>query len=109
MSEAPLKPNRKATLVDYFDDINPDSYLLCAEPYRIKILQALAKTPSDTELVIYGEAEDVDRFVEDNEEGCLEPMESMSQGIEYDDDYEAWLNNEVNRILMLQKQEAIYG
>ena len=105
-SERPkTMPNRKAAVVDYFDDYNPDSYLLCLEPYNLKLLQALAKTRDVTEIVVYGEAEDVDRFVEDNEEGTLEPMESVSKGLEFDEDYEMWLNNEVNRMLDLIEAE----
>ena len=98
-------PNRKAAIVDYFDDFNPDSYLLCLEPYNLKLLQALAKTKEVTEIVIYGEAEDVDRFIADNEEGNLEPLDEMSKGLEFDEDYEMWLNNEVNRMLNLIEVE----
>ena len=97
--------NRKAAVVDYFDDFNPDSYLLCLEPYKLKLLQALAKTKNTTEIVVYGEAEDVDRFIEDNEEGNLEPLDEMSKGLEFDEDYEMWLNNEVNRMLNLIEAE----
>lgn len=97
--------NRKAAVVDYFDDFNPDSYLLCLEPYKLKLLQALAKTKYTTEIVVYGEAEDVDRFIEDNEEGNLEPLDEMSKGLEFDEDYEMWLNNEVNRVFNLIEAE----
>ena len=95
----------KTALVEWFDDCNPDSYVLCPEHYNIKILQAKPTDEARTELVVYGSTEDVDKFLEDFDEGVVEPLETMQAGDFDDEDYEAWLNNEVNIRLSLQESE----
>ena len=59
-----------------------------------------------TELVVYGPTENVDRFLEDFEEGDLEPFDTVGAGNYDDEDYEAWLNNEVNRVLDIRNLQA---
>lgn len=89
----------KSAAVEWFDDDNPESYLLCCEEYGIKFIFAKVLDKDRTELVVYGPTENVDRFLEDYEEGDLEPFETVGAGDYDDEDYEAWLNNEVNRVL----------
>jgi len=89
----------KSAVVEWYDDVNPDSYVLCMEPYGIKILHTKLIDENQTEVVVYGPEENVDRFLEDFEEDTLEPLEEMQSGDYDDEDYEAYLNNEVNRWL----------
>ena len=89
----------KSAVVEWFDDDNPQSYLLCCEEYGIKFIFAKVLDKDRTELVVYGPTENVDRFLEDYEEGDLEPFETVGAGDYDDEDYVAWLNNEVNRVL----------
>lgn len=89
----------KSAVVEWFDDDNPESYLLCSEEYGIKFLYAKEIDEYATELVVYGPTENVDRFLEDVDEGDVEPFERVGSGDYDDEDYEAWLNNEVNHLL----------
>lgn len=99
----------KAKVIRWYDDVNPNSYLICIGEYGLKVLQAKWINDNEVELVVYGLAEDVDRFAADVEDGSVEPLESMGRDLEFDDDYEAWLNNEVNIALDLAEAEAEYG
>lgn len=89
----------KSAVVEWFDCDNPDSYLLCCEEYGIKFILAKAIDKHNTELVVYGPTENVDRFLADLKEGDIEPFDTVGAGAYDDEDYEAWLNNEVNRVL----------
>lgn len=95
----------KAKVIRWYDDVNPDSFVICAPNYGLKVLQAKYVHDNEVEIVVYGLAEDVDRFAADVEDGSVEPLESMGRDLEFDEDYEAWLNNEVNRMLDLAEQE----
>ena len=86
--------NKSMTFI-YEDYDNADSYLLCLEPYGLKLLLAVPLSETETEVTIYGRPEDVDRFVEDYNEGSLDPIDQMSGSLEFDEDYEGWLDNEV--------------
>lgn len=86
--------NKSKTLV-YEDFDNADSYLLCLEPYGLKLLLAVPLDEDRTEVTVYGAPEDVDRFADDYEHGGLDPIDQMSASLEFDEDYEGWLNNEV--------------
>ena len=99
-----MNKNKSATVV-WFDDDNPESYVLCCEAYGIKILNAKEIDEFNTEITVYGPSENVNRFLNDLDEGDVEPFETVGSGDYDDEDYEAWLNNEVNRMLDLVKQE----
>ena len=94
----------KAIVIEWFDDVNPDSYVLIPFHYGVKILQSTPIDDDRTEVVFYGPAENVDKLTEDFEEGDVEPLESMQSGDYDEEDYEAWLNNEVNIILDLMDE-----
>lgn len=88
----------KTAVIEWFDDDNPESYLLCCEEYGIEFIFAKVLDEYHTELVVYGPTENVDRFLKDFDEGDVEPFETVGSGDYDDEDYEAWLNNEVNRV-----------
>lgn len=88
------KMNR-AICLNYVDEDNRDSYKLCLGAYDIKCLRAEDVDENTVEIVIYGPAANVDAFKKAYDEGELEPLESMSRDLEFDEDYEGWLNNEV--------------
>ena len=94
MSDKPYIPHCSSTIT-YVDYDNRDSYKLCLKPYNIKCLSANPIDEDSVEITIYGEQADVENFLDDFEEDCLEPMENMGRDIEYDEDYLAWLNNEI--------------
>ena len=81
--------------VRWEDEDNCDSYLLCLEHYNLKCLKAEPVDENTTEITLYGLAKDLDAFCSDFEDGAIEPLESMSRSLEFDEDYEGWLNNEV--------------
>lgn len=66
----------KSVVIEWYDDINPSSYLLCAWAYGIQFLKETAIDEARTELVVYGPKENVERFYEDFEDDALEPMET---------------------------------
>ena len=96
----------KAVAVEWFDDINPDSYVLIQPHYNVKILHAVPIDDESTEIVVYGPKANVDKFLEDFHEGEVEPFESVGSGDYDDEDYESWLNNEVNYALTLSKLDV---
>ena len=55
----------KAIVIEWFDDVNPDSYVLIPFHYEVKILQATPIDDDRTEVVFYGPAENVDKLSED--------------------------------------------
>lgn len=75
--------NKSATII-WWDDEVPESYLLCLESYELKLLHT-AKTDNcfETEITVYGKAENIDRFIEDVDDDAIEPFEKIS--LEYDD------------------------
>ena len=79
----------KSAVVEWFDDDNPKSYLLCCEKYGIKFIFAKVLDKDRTELVVYGPTENVDHFLEDYEEGDLEPFETVGAADYDDEDYVA--------------------
>lgn len=93
----------KAVAVEWFDDVNPDSYVLIQPHYNVKILHAVPIDDESTEIVVYGPKANVDKFLEDFNEGEVEPFESVGSGDYDDEDYVSWLNNEVNYALTLNE------
>lgn len=97
----------RAEVYMHFDSTNPESYLLCAESYGLKILQEKKLSDWTTELVIYGLEENVTRFMHDEKCNELAPLKQMMEGIDIED-YVAWVNNEVEIIKQLKKFEDNY-
>lgn len=98
--------HKSATLI-WNDEDNRLSFLLCQEAYNIKVILARKINDTLTEITVYGNTDDVNHFLDDVKEDNIEPMDNMSIGID-DDDYEAWLNNEVNRLLHLSEISSDY-
>lgn len=96
----------KSRTILWVDYDNRDSYKLCLGPYGLTCLMAVDVDADTVELTVYGETANVDRFLEDIENDCIEPLESMSTSLEYDEDYEGWLNNEVYWFDKLAAYEA---
>ena len=96
----------KSAVIEWFDDDNPESYVLCCEAYGIKIVNVEVIDEFNTEITVYGPIENINKFLEDYDEGNVEPFETVGSGDYDDEDYEAWLNNEVNRMIDLAKQEC---
>lgn len=92
--------NKSKTLV-WYDDYNPESYLLCMQHYGLKLLLDKKIDSCSTEITVYGQPENLDKFLADLDEGDIEPLDTKSAGIEYDDDYEAWLANEICNVKVL--------
>lgn len=86
--------NESKTLL--WEDIdNRHSFLLVLPTYGLKLLMAKDIDEDRTEITIYGLREDLERFLEDLEEWDFSVLNDMSNSLEYDEDYEGWLNNEV--------------
>ena len=79
----------KSAVVEWFNDYNPESYLLCCEEYGIKFIFAKVLDKYRTELVVYGPTENVDRFLEDHKKCELEPFKTVGAGDYDDEDYKA--------------------
>lgn len=97
--------NRSTTIL-YADPDNRDSYKLCLSEYNLKCLNARDVNEDTVEITVYGPSDSIQRFSEDYADGSLEPLESMSRSLEFDEDYEGWLNNEVYAFDLLAAQEA---
>lgn len=81
--------------INWFDYDNRDSYKLCLEHYGLKALKATPIDEITVELTVHGPIDNLKAFLEDFENGSCEPLDSMSRSLEFDDDYEGWLNNEI--------------
>lgn len=86
-----ISMNKSKTLV-WEDEDNIRSYLPALKHYGLQLLKWVEVGTYETEITVYGPTEKVDAFLEDVEEGCVEPLESLSRDNEYDEDYTAALN-----------------
>ena len=90
----------KMITVKYFDSDTIDSRFLAAEAYGLEIKAAEPTgEPDEIFLTVFGPAENVDRFVEDNAEGDLEPFEAQRDLS--DNEYLSWLSKELARFGVL--------
>ena len=88
-------PNASIT-VAWEDEDNRHSFLLVLKDYDgLKLLQAKDLDENTCEITLYGKKEEVELFREDFEEDSFPTLDNMSQSLEFDEDYEGWLNNEV--------------
>lgn len=97
--------NSSITVV-WEDEDNRHSFLLLLEAYGLKLLQAKDIDEDRCEITLYGPKEAVDKFREDFNEGSFLVLDEMSRSLEFDEDYEGWLNNEVWYIRQLMDYDG---
>lgn len=100
--------NESKTLL--WEDIdNRHSFLLVLPTYGLKLLLAKDIDADHTEITVYGAHDDIASFLSDFEEWDFSVLNDMSNAVEYDEDYEGWLNNEVWWQKQLIKTELAAG
>lgn len=97
--------NSSITVV-WEDEDNRHSFLLVLEAYGLKLLLAKDIDEDRCEITLYGPKEAVDKFHEDFNEGSFLVLDEMSRSLEFDEDYEGWLNNEVWYIRQLMDYDG---
>ena len=90
-----MDTNNTSITVVWEDEDNRHSFLLVLEDYNLKLLNMVDLDEDNCEITLYGSKEDVARFREDFNEGSFAVLDNMSRDLEFDEDYEGWLNNEV--------------
>lgn len=84
----------KMATITWFDPDTTDTIYIAAKEYGLEIL-ASKPTGNDDEICVcvYGPTENVDRFLEDVEEGDVDPFDSTRKMTE--NDYQDWLVNQL--------------
>lgn len=90
-----MDTNNTSITVVWEDEDNRHSFLLVLEDYGLKLLRANDIDEDHCEITLYGQKEAVAQFREDFNEGSFSVLDNMSRSLEFDEDYEGWLNNEV--------------
>lgn len=90
-----MDTNNTSITVVWEDEDNRHSFFLVLEDYNLKLLNAIDIDEDNCEITLYGSKEDVARFRKDFEDGSFSVLDDMSRSLEFDEDYEGWLNNEV--------------
>lgn len=101
-----MKTTNKSYTFVWEDEDNSLSFLLVLPDYNLKMLQHVDIDENSVEVTVKGAKEDVDRFIEDLEDYDFDVLDCMSRSLEFDEDYEGWLNNEVQHMLDLMKAEV---
>lgn len=84
----------KMTVVKWYDPDTCDTVKLAAQAYGIQIKAAEPTgNPDEIFVCVYGPTENVDRFVDDVEEGDVEPFESKRELS--DNEYQEWLADQL--------------
>lgn len=86
--------NKSATVL-WEDEDNRHSFLLVLPDYGLKLVNIVDIDEDTCEITVYGSEADVNEFIEDLEDGSFAVLDTMSSSLEFDEDYEGWLNNEV--------------
>ena len=102
-----MDTNNASITVAWEDEDNRHSFLLVLEDYGLKLLQANDIDEDHCEITLYGPKEAVVQFREDFNEGSFTALDSMSRSLEFDEDYEGWLNNEVWYIKQLMYADGL--
>lgn len=102
-----MDTNNASITVVWEDEDNRHSFLLVLEDYGLKLLQANDIDEDHCEITLYGPKEAVARFREDFNEGSFAVLDNMSRSLEFDEDYEGWLNNEVWYIKQLMYADGL--
>jgi len=88
---------QKITTVKWFDQDSTETVKLAAQAYGIKVLATYpTETPDEVDVTVGGPTENVDRFLEDLDEGDVEPFESKRELS--DNDYQYWLMEELGKL-----------
>ena len=98
--------NSSITVV-WEDEDNRHSFLLVLEDYGLKLLQANDIDEDHCEITLYGPKEAAAQFREDLDEGSFSVLDNMSRSLEFDEDYEGWLNNEVWYVKQLMQLDGL--
>lgn len=101
-----MDTKNSSTTVVWEDEDNRHSFLLLLEDYGLKLLLAKDIDEDRCEITLYGPKEAVAQFREDYSEGSFLVLDEMSQSLEFDEDYEGWLNNEVWHIKQLMDYDG---
>ena len=102
-----MDTNNASITVVWEDEDNRHSFLLVLEDYGLKLLQANDIDEDHCEITLYGPKEAVAQFREDFNEGSFSVLDNMSRSLEFDEDYEGWLNNEVWYIKQLMYADGL--
>ena len=102
-----MDTNNASITVVWEDEENRHSFLLVLEDYGLKLLQANDIDEDHCEITLYGPKEAVARFREDFNEGSFSVLDNMSRSLEFDEDYEGWLNNEAWYIKQLMYADGL--
>ena len=101
-----MDTNNSSITVVWEDEDNRHSFLLLLKAYGLKLLLAKDIDEDSCEITLYGPKEAVDTFREDFNEGSFLVLDEMSRSLEFDEDYEGWLNNEVWYIRQLMDYDG---
>lgn len=101
-----MDTNNASITVVWEDEDNRHSFLLVLEDYGLKLLKAKDIDEDHCEITLYGPKEAVAQFREDFNEGSFAVLDNMSRSLEFDEDYEGWLNNEVWYIRQLMDYDG---
>ena len=101
-----MDTNNSSITVVWEDEDNRHSFLLLLKAYGLKLLLAKDIDEDRCEITLYGPKEAVDKFREDFNEGSFLVLDEMSRSLEFDEDYEGWLNNEVWYIRQLMDYDG---
>lgn len=102
-----MDTNNASITVVWEDEDNRHSFLLVLEDYGLKLLQAKDIDENHCEITLYGPKRAVAKFREDFDEESFSVLDNMSRSLEYDEDYEGWLNNEVWYIKQLMQFDGL--
>ena len=91
---------KSMAVVKWFDTDTCDTVLLAAETYDVEV-KTMEPTgdPNEVWVCVYGEPDKVDRFVEDVNEGDIEPLESKRDLSDWE--YQCWLSESLQRFGVL--------
>jgi len=102
-----MDTNNASITVVWEDEDNRHSFLLVLEDYGLKLLRADDIDKDHCEITLYGPKEAVAQFREDFNEGSFTVLDNMSRSLEFDEDYEGWLNNEVWYVKQLMYADGL--
>ena len=87
-------------VVEWYDPDTVESVKLACKAYGIELKATeLTDEPNTIQVCVSGPTEDVQRFVDDVEEGDVEPFEDTREMS--NDEYQEWLSNELKEFGVL--------
>lgn len=87
----------KMACVLYFDPDTVESVRIAAKAYNIQVIdiRPAGNNSAEAWVCVYGAEADVDRFVEDNDEGDLDPFDNLRDMS--DNEYLGWLSETLRK------------